>query len=147
MDELEYFKNAEYYDEIINNYDKSPKEESKWNVQRIIEPEPEPEPEEPKGPKVKRPMNPFMLWLTEQRTKLKSKRKKKGTKPPGELVKELSAKWKAMSEKQKEPFIKQAAELKEQHKIDHPDYQYHPNRKWKRKAAPPPKPITHHMSF
>ena len=73
---------------------------------------------------VKRPLNPFMIWLQEERKKLDGEGR-----PTGELIKDLSIIWKSMSEYDKMPYIEESRRLKELHKKEHPNYIFNPNRK------------------
>ena len=76
---------------------------------------------------VKRPLNPFMIWLQEERKKLDGIRREGRT--TGELVKDLSVVWKSLSEFDKMPYIEESRRLKELHKKEHPNYTFNPNRK------------------
>ena len=76
---------------------------------------------------VKRPLNPFMIWLQEERKKLDGIRREGRT--TGELVKDLSVVWKSLSEFDKMPYIEESRRLKELHKKEHPNYSFNPNRK------------------
>ena len=79
---------------------------------------------------VKRPLNPFMIWLQEERKKLSGDSTLDRTsRSTGELVKDLSVVWKSMSEFDKMPYMEESRRLKEIHKREHPNYIFNPNRK------------------
>lgn len=83
---------------------------------------------------VKRPMNAFMVWSTKRRKILSHENPALHNK---ELSKRLGVEWKALSEEEKRPYIKDAQELRERHKADHPDYKYATNKRRKLKETPP----------
>merc|ERR1739844_355616 len=72
--------------------------------------------------RVKRPMNAFMVWLKAERQKLNDSRgpDDKQQAKTAELIKELSLKWKVLSDAEKLPFIEEAKKLKEKHKAEYP---------------------------
>lgn len=76
--------------------------------------------------RIKRPMNPFMVWAKQERPKLSAFH-------PGihnaELSRLLGQNWNQLSERQKLPFRLQAERLAEKHRLEHPDYKYRPRRK------------------
>ena len=72
---------------------------------------------------VKRPLNPFMIWLQEERKKLNGEAGvARISRSTGELIKDLSVVWKSMSEFDKMPYMEESRRLKELHKREHPNY-------------------------
>ena len=87
-----------------------------------------------KEPRVKRPMNAFMLYAQVARRKV-------ATKYPNlnyaKLSKTLGKIWQVLPEEERRPFIQEAERLRTQHKLKHPDYKYTPKRlKAKKHGAP-----------
>lgn len=78
-----------------------------------------------KEPRVKRPMNAFMLYAQVARRKV-------ATKYPNlnyaKLSKTLGKIWQVLPEEERRPFIEEAERLRTQHKLQHPDYKYTPKR-------------------
>jgi hypothetical protein len=87
------------------------------------------EEEEGAGPVVKRPLNPFMVWLQEERKKLQAGRLGRSPRAVGQLIRELAAVWRNLPEEDKMPYIEEARRLKEIHQREHPFYRYQPTRK------------------
>merc|ERR1711892_1473878 len=119
FDEMGYINNSSVYDEIIENGFHDLKKKKK-----------KPKPKN----KVKRPLNPFMLWLKDERIKIKEKEEKRRKKrkvidSPGDFLRDLSAKWKSLSEEEKKPYGDEAQRLKEIHRKENPNYIYQPNRR------------------
>ena len=79
-----------------------------------------------KAKRIKRPMNAFMVWSSVERKKLALKEPRLHN---TELSKKLGMMWKSMSEKDKQPFRKEADQLKAKLMDDHPDYKYRPRRR------------------
>ena len=78
-----------------------------------------------KEPRVKRPMNAFMLYAQVARRKV-------ATKYPNlnyaKLSKTLGKIWQVLPEEERRPFIQEAERLRTQHKLNHPGYKYTPKR-------------------
>ena len=85
-----------------------------------------------KEPRVKRPMNAFMLYAQVARRKV-------ATKYPNlnyaKLSKTLGKIWQVLPEEERRPFIQEAERLRTQHKLKHPDYKYTPKRLKSKKTS------------
>ena len=77
--------------------------------------------------RVKRPINAFLIWSREARKILKNSNTK--AKSQHELSKMLGVTWRHLSDEQKRAFYQEADRVKQQHKIEHPNYKYQPKRK------------------
>lgn len=88
-------------------------------------------------PKIKRPMNPFMIFGCEKRRKLAQVHPRMHN---SEISKILGAEWKRMSEYEKAPYIQEAKRLKEQHSIEYPNYKFKANRRKPRQAVKKERP-------
>jgi len=86
----------------------------------------EEKPKSDEPPKIKRPMNPFMIFGCEKRRKLAQVHPRMHN---SEISKILGAEWKRMSEYEKAPYIQEAKRLKEQHSIEYPNYKFKANRR------------------
>lgn len=87
--------------------------------------------------KIKRPMNPFMIFGCEKRRKLAQVHPRMHN---SEISKILGAEWKRMSEYEKAPYIQEAKRLKEQHSIEYPNYKFKANRRKPRQAVKKERP-------
>ena len=87
--------------------------------------------------KIKRPMNPFMIFGCEKRRKLAQVHPRMHN---SEISKILGAEWKRMSEYEKSPYIQEAKRLKEQHSIEYPNYKFKANRRKPRQAVKKERP-------
>lgn len=102
-----------------------------------------------RGTHVKRPMNAFMVFAQAMRKKLSEQRPALHN---AELSKTLGILWKGLDEDEKAPFIREAQNLRTQHKKKYPNYKYQPRR---RKVPPAssvkpkrePSPERDHMDF
>merc|ERR1712131_154223 len=99
--------------------DEKPKKERKRK--------PEKDPNKPK-----KPQTAFLLFLNKNRV---SFNEEAGTKNPGEIGKLASEKWKALSDADKEPFVKEAETAKAAYDIEIKEYN-----KNKPQESPPKKP-------
>eukprot|EP00117_Sycon_ciliatum_P028128 scpid72796/ scgid22677/ Transcription factor SOX-7 len=76
--------------------------------------------------RVKRPMNPFMVWAQQERPRLSAIH-------PGihnaELSRLLGQNWNKMDDSEKKPYKAEAIRIAELHRLQHPDYKYKPRKK------------------
>merc|ERR1712131_25731 len=104
---------------------KTSTKDEKPNKERKRKPEKDPN-------KPKKPQTAFLLFLNKNRV---SFNEEAGTKNPGEIGKLASEKWKALSDNDKEPFIKEAETAKAAYDIEIKEY----NENKSEKSESPPK--------
>lgn len=83
------------------------------------------------GEHIKRPMNAYMVWSRKERRRIAEECPRMLN---SEISKRLGLEWNSLSPDDKEPYVKEAKRLREEHKKDHPEYKYQPKRK--PKASP-----------
>ena len=86
--------------------------------------------------RVKRPMNPFMIWSQQQRREITAERPDMHN---ADISKHLGTVWKQLDEAMKAPFVEEAKRLRELHAREFPDYKYKPRKnKHKLQSSKPP---------
>ncbi|XP_075061088.1 transcription factor SOX-15 [Mixophyes fleayi] len=100
--------------------------------------------ETPHLPVVKRPMNAFMVWSSEERKRVSALYPKMHN---SEISRRLGEVWRGLGEDERRPYREEAKRLRAQHARDYPGYKYAPRKKKKGKAgskqgeAPPLLPL------
>lgn len=80
----------------------------------------------PESPKIKRPMNVFMVWAQMNRKTVAAKHKDLTN---SEISKILGSLWRQMSDEDKEPFRRISDDILRKHREQHPGYRYRPRRR------------------
>ncbi|CCD64312.1 Sex-determining region Y protein [Caenorhabditis elegans] len=84
------------------------------------------QPRTAREPRIKRPMNAFMVWSQQRRQQIAATGQKFHN---SDISKMLGAEWRKMEEHEKVPFVERAKQLREEHFNAHPDYVYRPRRR------------------
>lgn len=77
---------------------------------------------------IKRPMNAFMVWSQLERRKIIARNPDAHN---AEISKNLGARWRALSDSERKPFIEEAERLRIMHQKEYPDYKYRPKKRTK----------------
>lgn len=77
---------------------------------------------------IKRPLNAFMIWSKIERRKITEATPKLHN---ASVSKELGARWKLLSDQERQIYVVEAERMRLQHMRDHPDYKYKPQKRTK----------------
>ncbi|XP_028395647.1 transcription factor SOX-9-like [Dendronephthya gigantea] len=75
---------------------------------------------------IRRPMNAFMIYAQAARRKVAREYPNLSY---AQLSKTLGKLWRLLDAREKRPFIEEAERLRQQHKVDYPEYKFQPKRK------------------
>lgn len=75
---------------------------------------------------IRRPMNAFMIYAQAARRKVAREYPNLSY---AQLSKTLGKLWRLLDVKEKQPFLEEAERIRQQHKVDHPEYKFQPKRK------------------
>ena len=81
---------------------------------------------------IRRPMNAFMIYAQAARRKVAREYPNLSY---AQLSKTLGKLWRLLDAKEKKPFIEEAERLRQQHKVDYPEYKFQPKRKSRKGSA------------
>ena len=81
---------------------------------------------------IRRPMNAFMIYAQAARRKVAREYPNLSY---AQLSKTLGKLWRLLDAKEKRPFIEEAERLRQQHKVDYPEYKFQPKRKSRKGSA------------
>ena len=91
--------------------------------------------QESSSPKVKRPMNAFMIWARLYRSTIAKRYPNANN---AEISVKLGEIWNELSTEQQRPYFDEASRLKEKHKTEHPNWVYQPRPSKRRLTFLPP---------
>ena len=83
------------------------------------------------SPRVRRPMNAFMVWSQIERRKIVAVQPDMHN---AEISKRLGQRWRQLSDDQRKPFVEEADRLRVLHGLEYPDYKYRPRKRAKQQA-------------